>query len=338
MNPFKNLSAAALQWARSTHAKRQMVNAEHERLGDLLLRTQGLRWKSDFLEKGTGVHPQQGEQIVDWVFYDARAKKELHRALSAKGGAFGSAFWDAYLRRSENAVLGFSDAYSDLLKHVSSTLPEQGFIVDWRCGTGTLASSLLVAAPNRLITAVDPNPRAVVATRRVAKAFFPERSPLMVKAGDPTQPEFRLHPAGGAVLFNSLFLLDTESKALMLEKIHERLDNDGLLLLIEPKPSLQKQSALRLWVQRIVKSACFNDSPVTEFDVALFTEYQKRVLGNKEFQLLAPSEIVALATAAGFSVVLVRDALYGQYTAITLKKLPKPKVSFEPVIRYHDDP
>ncbi|MBY0371450.1 class I SAM-dependent methyltransferase, partial [bacterium] len=253
-NPFKKLGSAALEMARTASAHRRMTREEHIRLGDLLLHTKPARWKSEALEKGLGVDASQAEKVVDWVFYDGRAKKELSRVLDGRGGVFSAPFWDTYLRRSENAVLGFSDGYAELLKLVSSSLPEQGLITDWKCGTGTLAASLWLAAPNRLITAIDPNPRAVVATRRLSKSFFPDNNPLMVKAGDPTN--LRIHPAAGAVLMNGLFLLDTEAKVQMLSLIHERLDVGAPLLLVEPKPTLSRQSALRLWIHRVVKSAC----------------------------------------------------------------------------------
>ncbi|MBY0372208.1 hypothetical protein K2X33_16115, partial [bacterium] len=81
-----------------------------------------------------------------------------------------------------------------------------------------------------------------------------------------------------------------------------------------------------------------NDSPITEFDIAIFAELQKRLFTSKEVILTNSSELVSLAAEAGFAVTLVRDVLHGHFSAVLLKKLPKPKAKFEPVIRYHDDP
>jgi len=124
----------------------------------------------------------------------------------------------------------------------------------------------------------------------------------------------------------------------MLTRIHQRLDDGGTLLIVEPKPSLRKQSALRHWIQRVVKSACLNDSPASEFDIALFAELQKRLFLSSEVELNSAAELVALAGKAGFAVTLVRDVLHGHFSALLLRKVPKPKFEIDPVIRYHDDP
>lgn len=307
----------------------------------MLSHTKSFRWKSQYFEKGQGIAVSRVEEVVDRVFYDAKARKEVKRAIERLGGAGSSLFWDLYLRRVSNTVLGFSEEHLTYLKFASGTLPKTGQITDWNCGTGNLAAGLLLAVPERKLMAIDSNPRAVIAAKRLQKHFFPEgNSAFSAKVGSPLSPELSIPVSEGAVIHNGLFLMESDSaKIEFLKEVAANLLPDGLLLLVEPKPWLQKQSVLRLWLTRMIRSAVQNHSPVSEFEIALFTEVQRRLFVEAPTRFLDTKEWIAVAKQAGFAIQLVRDAFYGHYTTLVLRKVDVPKAPKKgPVIRYHDDP
>jgi hypothetical protein len=339
-SPFKLISDAASDYAHKAKQNRRLVREDIPLLGEMLLHTKGCRWRSEFFDKSAGVHPERAQEIVDAVFYEKKARKELARAIHALGGAGSSAFWDVYLRRSLNSVLGFSEEYISLLKLAHSALPTSGTLVDWNCGTGNLASGLLLAAPERSLILADANPRAIAAAKRLLRYFFPTGGSFVTKVGDPGEPGFSTKSIDGAILTNTLWLLESDnSKVEYLQAVANHLNEDGLLLLVEPKPSLLKQSVLRLWLSRIVHSATRNYTPANEYDIALFTEIQRRLFNSAQCEISNTKELVIIARQAGFGVNLVRDVLHGHYSALVLRKLPVVKEpGFQPVIRYHDEP
>jgi SAM-dependent methyltransferase len=339
-SPLKLLSDASSRYAEKTKQNWRLVREDIPRLGEMLLHTKGCRWRSDYFDKSAGVHPERAQEVVDHVFYDKKARKELKRAIDALGGGGASAFWDVYLRRSVNSVLGFSEEYLGLLKLAHSALPTQGTLVDWNCGTGNLASALLLAAPERNVILADANPRAIAAAKRLLRYFFPSGGNFATKIGDPGAPGFKTDAIDGAILTNTLFLLENDnSKIECLQAVARHLREDGILLLVEPKPSLQKQSVLRHWLSRLVYSATRGYSPANEYDIALFTEVQRRLFNEATTDFSTTKELVSLCRQAGFAVNLVRDVLHGHYSALVLRKLPEVKEpAFEPVIRYHDEP
>ncbi len=339
-SPFKLIGDAANVYAQKTKQNWRLVREDIPRLGEMLLHTKGCRWRSEFFDKTAGVHPERAQEVVDHVFYDKKARKELKRAIDALGGGGSSAFWDVYLRRSVNSVLGFSEEYLSLLKLAHSALPDKGNLVDWNCGTGNLASALMLAAPERNLILADSNPRAIAAAKRMLKYFFPSGGNFVTKVGDPGAPGFKTDAIDGAMLTNTLFLLESDSgKVEYLKAVANHLREDGILLLVEPKPSLQKQSVLRHWLSRLVYSSARSYSPANEYDIALYTEVQRRLFCDTTTDFSTTKELVALCRQAGFAVNLVRDVLHGHYSALVLRKLPVVKEpGFEPVIRYHDEP
>jgi SAM-dependent methyltransferase len=322
-------------------AERRVHQTDLPLLFDLLSHTKSYRWKSAFFRKGKGISTERVEAIVDGVFYDSKVRKEVKRAMDRLGGPLGAAFSDLYLRRISNSVMGFSEGFLSVIQLAHSAMPAEGQITDWNCGSGNLVSALALGSAGRKLTAVDSNPRAVIATKRAFRFFFPEKEmTLVAKQGDPLSPELSIRASQGAVAFQSLYL--RESPAAQLEVLKEMAKNlvtGGQLLLIEPKPWLQKQSALRLWVHRIAKSAAESHSPMSEFELALFIEFQRRLFLELSEKVAETKDLVALAKEAGFEVVLVRDTFYGHFTSLLLTKLaPYVPPKKEPVIRYHDDP
>lgn len=339
VSAFKYLKSAAGEYAHKVMENRRLVRDDIPKLGDLLMHTQAFRWKSEYFDRTAGADPERAAQVVESIFYDTRARREVKRAVDSLGGVDSAKFWDVYLRRSVNSVLGFSSEYLSVLQLAHSALPETGSIVDWTCGTGNLACVLQSASPERMVSAVDSNPRAIAATRRMVRGFLPQGGLYNLKQGTPFEPGFSLKPTDGAILQNALFLLESDSsKVQVLQAVGEHLRENGTLLLIEPKPTLQKQSVLRAWVQRLVDSSLHNLSPANEFDIAVFSEVQRRLLLDAP-AFSTTAQLVDIAREAGFEVTLVRDVLYGHFSALVLRKLAVVKKrGTEPVIRYHDEP
>lgn len=341
LSALKRLSGLVEQRWQSAQAERRIATSDLPLLFELLSHTKSYRWKSAYFRKGKGVSLGRAEEVVDLVFYDAKARKEVKRAIDRMGGPGGALFWDLYLRRVVNAVMGFSDGYLSLLNLAHSALPTASQLVDWNSGTGNLAAALALGSADRKISAVDSNPRAVIATKRVLKHFFPDKEhSITAKLGDPLAKELSIPVSKGAVLMNSLFLAENESIRLeILKEIHANLQDDGVFFLVEPKPWLAKQSVLRLWVQRVAKSAAASHSPMSEFELAIFTEMQRVLFLEVASEIRDTSELVALCKTAGFEPLLVRDGFYGYFSTILLKKVPVPTApKKEPVIRYHDEP
>lgn len=287
------LRDAASDYAQKTLQNRRLVRADIPRLGELVLHTKAFRWRSDFFEKSAGVHPSRAESVIDSVFYDVKARREVKRAIDSLGGAGSAAFWDVYLRRSVNTVMGFSEEYLSLLKLAHSALPDKGILVDWNCGTGNLASALLLAAPERTVHIVDSNPRAVMAAKRLLKYFFPQGGNFTTKVGSPGDGVLNFKNVEGALLQNALFLLEGDgARQEWLQRLADSTVDGGRVLLLEPKPSLQKQSILRLWIQRLVHSSTRNYSPANEFDIALFTEVQRRIFSSAPGSIPTTKELV----------------------------------------------
>ncbi len=339
--PFKFLSERASEYAKATAEKRRIAQAHLPRLFDLLVGTKSFHWKSAYFRKGQGVHVERVEAVVDAVFYDAKARKEVKLALDRLGGPGSNRFWDLYLRRIANGIIGFSEEQLSLLKLASQHLPKQGRITDWTCGSGDLAASLLLGARERTLMAIDSNPRAVIAAKRLAKHFFNDGSvSFAAKLGNPLSPQLSIPVSQGAIVQNGLFLIESDSvKHAFLKEVGANLLADGTLLLVEPKPWLQKQSVLRLWLTRIIKNAAEASSPMTEFEIALFVEFHRRLYLGAPTRFLDTKEWIELCKVSGFSVQLVREAFHGHYSVLVLKKveIPKPPKK-SPVIRYHDEP
>lgn len=337
LNPLKLVAEATREYTRTALRNRRLISILGA-LDELLRRTKTARWRSDFLYRTKDVTPERAEEIVDAVFYDKRARKEVKRAIDRLGGVGGSLFWDVYLRRTWTSIMPFTDGYQSFMQLANTSLPVDGIIADWTAGSGTLLAALAVAGPERKPVALDANPRGIIATKRLFKNFFPPGGPLVAKSIDPFDPEAKLPSADGAIVHGLLMLLENdEDKVALLARFGQSLKTGGRLLLVEPKPTLQKQSLLRLWVQRVAKSAAFNRSAANEHDLALFTEVNRRMFIETEAKFSPTVELVAIAKAAGFETALVRDVLYGHFSALLLTKLP-PKPKSQPVIRYHDDP
>ncbi len=337
LNPLKFVAEATREYTRTALRNRRLISILGA-LDALVRRTKTARWRSGFLYRTKSVTPERAEAIVDAVFYDKRARKEVKRAIDRLGGVGGSLFWDVYLRRTWNSIMPFTDGYQSLMQLANTSLPVDGTIADWTAGSGLLLAALSVAGPERKPVALDANPRGIISTKRLFKNLFPPGGPLVAKTLDPFDADASLPSADGAIVHNLLMLLDAdESKVALLARFGQSLKTGGQLLLIEPKPSLQKQSLLRLWTMRVAKSAAFNRSAANEHDLALFVEVNRRFFAETETQFSPTTELVAIARAAGFETSLVRDVLYGHFTALLLTKLP-PKPKREPVIRYHDDP
>lgn len=341
MAPLTFLKNAASQYSKISQENRRLDQEDRALLFDLLSHTKSFQWKSAYFRKGRGVSIARMEAVVDAVFYEPKARMEVRRAIDKLGGRGGRAFWDLYLRRVHNAIVGFSVETLSFLKFANSALPKQGQITDWHSGAGNLAAALSLAVPERRVLAVDSNPRAVIATKRLYRHFFPDGLSIFhAKLGSPVDPQLSIPVSQGAVLHNGLFLLETDSaKKDFLKEIAANLLNNGVFLLVEPKPGLQKQSLLRLWLLREIRSAVEAHSPVSEFEIALFVEFQRRLFLEAPSRFLGTKEWIELAKEAGFGVQLVRDIFHGQYSALLFHKIPTPpKPKKEPLIRYHDDP
>lgn len=331
---FKFIAKTTQQYAESAMRNRRISARALPMLTELISKTTQFRWRSDFLDRNLHMTPERIDTIVDGIFYDKKMQREMKRVIQKVGGIDSNRFWDVYLRRAD-AVMSLSDAYLEYLQLVNSTLPITGHITDLNCGSGALSASLIISAPDRQILAMDSNPRAAIQTKRVLKHVF-ALGAWDTKALDLTNPEFKLPPTDALILKDSLFLIETtESKVQWLEHLGKFLKPGGTLLIAEPKPSLQKQSTLRAWLERIVKSSTTGKYIFNEYDVAMFLDIQRRLLLGAAFPFATTQELMEIAKLASFEVKLVRDSLYGHYSVLVLTKVEK--VRPEPIIRYHGD-
>ncbi len=340
MFKLNQITALANRFAQRALQNRRLLGESLTLLGEMLLHTKGFRWRSDFFRKGAGVDANRTQEIIDAVFYEREARKEIKRAIDRLGGPGGNAFWDLYLRRSVPSVLGFSEEYASLIQLVHSALPEDGTILDWNCSTGQLGAALALAAEKRTLFFADSNPRAIIAAKRLLKSFFPNGNSHIAKNTFPGSDELKRKQFQGAIVSNVLFLLENDAQKIeYLTQAGAVLPVGSPLVLVEPKPMLQKQSVLRLWLNRLANSAARQYSPGSEFDFAMYAEVQRRMFHSVTGSLSTTKQLVEISRQAGFEVTLVRDVLHGHYNALLLRKLPAPKkAEKEIVIRYHDEP
>ncbi len=328
------IAKATQQYAESAVRNRRLTARALPLLTELISKTPQFRWKSEYLERNLNLSPARVDAIVDAVFYEKDFQREMKRTIQKLGGIDAPRFWDVYLRRSD-AVLTLSDAYLEYLQLVNMALPVTGHLTDLSCGSGALSASLIISAPDRQLLAMDSNPRAAIATKRVLKHVFAFGA-WDTKALDLSKPDFKLPPTDALILKDSLFLIETdEAKIQWLSHLGKFLKPGGTLLLAEPKPSLQKQGSLRAWLERVAKSATTGKYILNEFDLALFLDIQRRLFLGSAFPFSTTQELMELAKQASFEVKLVRDSLYGHYSILVLTKVEKARK--EPVIRYHGD-
>jgi 2-polyprenyl-6-hydroxyphenyl methylase/3-demethylubiquinone-9 3-methyltransferase len=124
---------------------------------------------------------------------------------------------------------------ADLLA-IEPLVPRAGTILDLGCGHGLLANLLHVAAPDRRVTGIDPDPR------KIAVAKLTERDGLHFALGDATAAE--LPPCDAVTLVDVLYLLPDETQERLIARAAAALRPGGRLVVY----AQERRADVRFWL------------------------------------------------------------------------------------------
>jgi len=127
-----------------------------------------------------------------------------------------------------------------LLSRIIDFLPKDGTIVDLGCGYGLLANYLSIRLKHARIIGVDLNPKRIENAKKTVK----DRKNIEFLPMDFTKLD--LFSCSGVILTDVLHHLSLDHQDSLLKTIYDRLDEDGILIVLEVNPS--ERFILKYWL------------------------------------------------------------------------------------------
>jgi SAM-dependent methyltransferase len=127
-----------------------------------------------------------------------------------------------------------------LLSRIIDFLPKDGTIIDLGCGYGLLANYLSIRLKDAQIIGVDLNPKRIENAKKTVK----DRKNIEFLLKDFTKLE--LFSCSGVVLTDVLHHLPLGDQDSLLKAIYNKLDEDGILIILEVNPS--ERLILKYWL------------------------------------------------------------------------------------------
>lgn len=266
--------------------------------------------------------------LVHRVIYDPVLKNKIHTVLRRLGGIKSDELWDAYFTAYDQ-IVSYDDGYRELIETAHKHLPRRGQINDYGAGTGNFSIGLLNRSSLRTVALFDFSQIALsVAETKLKSLSLPvdqtarfklQREDFKANVSRPLD----LNEYADAALVNGLFYtLPWSNKINLLRRIFNDLKPGAVLLINEPKESLQKsQNALMQFLTTIAECAVANGSPVTELQLALFVSINHQVLTATSLHFTPLEKLQRLAESIGFQFEKAFvDGYYGQTATLILKK------------------
>jgi ubiquinone/menaquinone biosynthesis C-methylase UbiE len=249
---------------------------------------------------------------------------EMHDALGDLSKNLDPSFWDSYFRAYDLLVMR-SGAYRELLDLAHGHLPLAGAILDLGAGTGNFSVSLAGSAPHRTFLLVDQSPTGLEIAGAKFRALTSHRDPRHTAFVRSLLDEAPLPAASGAVMNNVLYSIGAVAdKRAVLARIHAALTAGGAFFLNDPLPTTCEAAFFRETFLHVVAGALLDDSPMTEFDLAVLTAANLRLTKAEgkpdQSSFLAPAEITALAEEVGFALEHAQPTYAGISQAFFLRK------------------
>ena len=270
-------------------------------------------WESHFFSPTKVASVGKATSVIERVFSEAAAQRELARVIRGKGGLQSPALWDLYFA-SYDRVVAFSDGYLRLLKSAHAMIPAKGVILDCGSGTGNFASSLLSASNGRKLVAIDISSQGLALARAKLELIDPTGRTFEIRRESLERALGRRKGyADGAVLNNVLYSLGGRERKRVLRGIFQALRPGGALYLCDPQLGIQEsKKGLKQFLKRIAADAVLNSSPMTELDLALVAYLNRELVSTerKGRPFLAEEEISALVRSCGFQELRCESAYY----------------------------
>ncbi len=289
---------------------------------DLVSESTPFSWKSEVIKSKNRVSSAQVDRVLEEVFASRKLRAEVARVIDQLGGPQSPRLWNLYFQRCYNAIEGMSHGYISLLLEASRHLPKTGTIYDCGGGTGNFSTALLCLGSQRKVKLFDMSAQARRIARQTAGRFKVDARLTTISAnlnGNLASG----NSAEGIVLNNVLYTLGDKSRKLaFLKNLHSILKPGGVLVLNDPCATHQSAEALRGHLKQVVGSAAYHRSPMTQFDVALYTEVNCKVLAGQTAPFLSQPELISLAHKAGFALIAPPETrFYGVDTLLILRKV-----------------
>lgn len=239
---------------------------------------------------------------------------EMTQALGDLTKILDPAFWDSYFRAYDRLV-SFCPAYRELLALAHGHLPLVGNILDLGAGTGNFSLALAGWAPARSFTLIDQSPGGLALGAAKFRALRGERGvPARVQRSLLAPEPFP--QADGAVMNNVLYSIPrVPDKLALLARVRDALTRDAAFFLNDPLPTAGDPAHYRETFLHVVAGAVAQQSPMTEFDLAVLTAANVQLTRAEgapdQSTFLGPGEMEGLCGEAGFTLLATRPTYAG---------------------------
>lgn len=254
---------------------------------------------------------------------DSRSElsQEIKSQLESLGGLQSPKLWDFYFKSYDKAV-AYSDGYLKLFLMADSILPKSGRVADYGAGTGNGSTILESLSPARHLVLIDTSPDGLhTATKKLNLITGNDSSRFESHIMDIKKDKLPPNSLDGAIMNNVLYTVANKTE--VLRSVYESLKPGAVLILNDPADIVKQNIMnLRKFMTDVALGAVYNNSPITEYELAMVGAINVQVLMSPKGIFQTPEALKALAEdpAVGFKIRGYYTGYYGATTYLVLQK------------------